>query len=182
MDVSELLDEAKKQLHAEADYLLEAQYVKQYRQLLATDTRYLLPDIDDDLTTKHILAMTFVGVYDVDKLVHQPQVVRDHIIELAFRLMFREVFEFRLVQTDPNFANYRYDIETKQLVLLDFGATRVYPQHIADGYQQLMTGAVIDDQPRMLTALKQIGFFSQPIEPSSSTSVIRIVFYKPANL
>lgn len=174
LDISELLNEAKKQLHAEADYLLEAQYVKQYRQLLATDTRYLLPDIADDLTTKQILAMTFVGGVDIDKLVDQPQTVRDHVIELAFSLMFREVFEFRLVQTDPNFANYRYDIDSKQLVLLDFGATRVYPLSISEGYRQLMTGAVIDDQPRMLAALKQIGFFSQPIEPQAQQSLLAL--------
>ena len=174
LDISELLNEAKKQLHAEADYLLEAQYVKQYRQLLATDTRYLLPDIADNLTTKQILAMTFVGGVDIDKLVDQPQTVRDHVIELAFSLMFREVFEFRLVQTDPNFANYRYDIDSKQLVLLDFGATRVYPQSISEGYRQLMTGAVIDDQPRMLAALKQIGFFSQPIEPQAQQSLLAL--------
>jgi predicted unusual protein kinase regulating ubiquinone biosynthesis (AarF/ABC1/UbiB family) len=126
LDISELLNEAKKQLHAEADYLLEAQYVKQYRQLLATDTRYLLPDIADDLTTKQILAMTFVGGVDIDKLVDQPQTVRDHVIELAFSLMFREVFE------------------------------------------------VIDDQPRMLAALKQIGFFSQPIEPQAQQSLLAL--------
>jgi hypothetical protein len=29
-----------------------------------------------------------------------------------------------LIQTDPNFANYRYDSATRQLILLDFGATR----------------------------------------------------------
>ncbi|MCD9555311.1 AarF/ABC1/UbiB kinase family protein [Photobacterium carnosum] len=174
IDISELLNEAKKQLHAEADYLLEAQYVKQYRQLLASDTRYVLPNIADDLTTEHILAMTFVGGIDVDKLVDQPQTVRDHVIELAFSLMFREVFEFRLVQTDPNFANYRYDIETQQLVLLDFGATRVYSEVIAEGYRQLMTGAVIDDQPQMLAALKQIGFLSQPIEPQAQQALLAL--------
>ncbi|PLC58858.1 ABC1 kinase family protein [Photobacterium carnosum] len=174
IDISELLNEEKKQLHAEADYLLEAQYVKQYRQLLASDTRYVLPNIADDLTTEHILAMTFVGGIDVDKLVDQPQTVRDHVIELAFSLMFREVFEFRLVQTDPNFANYRYDIETQQLVLLDFGATRVYSEVIAEGYRQLMTGAVIDDQPQMLAALKQIGFFSQPIEPQAQQALLAL--------
>ena len=174
IDVSELLNEAKKQLHAEADYLLEAQYVKQYRQLLASDTRYVLPNIADDLTTSHILAMTFVGGIDVDRLEHQPQTVRNHVIELAFNLMFREVFEFRLVQTDPNFANYRYDIDTQQLVLLDFGATRVYPQYISEGYRQLMAGAVTDDQPQMLAALKQIGFFSQPIEPQAQQALLAL--------
>ncbi|MEC6824081.1 AarF/UbiB family protein [Photobacterium piscicola] len=174
IDVSELLNEAKKQLHAEADYLLEAQYVKQYRQLLASDVRYVLPEIVDDLTTQHILAMTFVGGIEVEALVQQPQAVRDRVIELAFNLLFREVFEFRLVQTDPNFANYRYDLDTQQLVLLDFGATRVYPVAITEGYCQLMTGAVVDDQPQMLAALKQIGFFSQPIEPQAQQALLAL--------
>lgn len=174
LDVSELLNEAKKQLHAEADYLLEAQYVKQYRQLLASDARYVLPEIVDDLTTQHILAMTFVGGIEVEALVQQPQAVRDRVIELAFNLLFREVFEFRLVQTDPNFANYRYDLDTQQLVLLDFGAARVYPIIIAEGYRQLMTGAVMDDKPQMLAALKQIGFFSQPIEPQAQQALLAL--------
>ncbi|WP_413913782.1 AarF/UbiB family protein [Candidatus Skiveiella danica] len=43
---------------------------------------------------------------------------------LLFALLLRELFEFRLVQTGPNFANYRYDTDTRQLILLDFGATR----------------------------------------------------------
>ncbi|MEC6815228.1 ABC1 kinase family protein [Photobacterium toruni] len=174
VDVSELLSEAKKQLHAEADYLLEAQYVKKYQQLLATDSRYVLPNIAEYLTTEHILAMTFVGGVDVDQLVDQPQTVRNHVIELAFSLLFREIFEFRLVQTDPNFANYRYDIEAKKLVLLDFGATREYSEVIAEGYRQLMAGAIVDDQSQMLAALKQIGFFSQPIEPQAQQALLAL--------
>ena len=34
-----------------------------------------------------------------------------------------ELFDLRLVQTDPNFANYQYNAETGQVVLLD-GASR----------------------------------------------------------
>ena len=49
---------------------------------------------------------------------------------LLFALLLREVFEFRLVQTDPNFANYRYDPDSGQLILLDFGATRPYKSAI----------------------------------------------------
>jgi len=45
----------------------------------------------------------------------------DRIVRLLVRLLFRELFEFALMQTDPNFANYRYDTLTGQLILLDFG-------------------------------------------------------------
>ena len=38
-----------------------------------------------------------------------------------YDLMFRELFEFRFMQTDPNIANYLYVPATHQLVLLDLG-------------------------------------------------------------
>ena len=42
------------------------------------------------------------------------------------------LFEFRLVQTDPNFANYRYDKASGRTVLLDFGATRAYGSEVVE--------------------------------------------------
>ncbi len=174
IDVSDLLDEAKKQLHAEANYQQEAQYLKQFRQLLSDDARFLIPDIYDDLTCETILAMSFVEGIEIEQLAKQSQAVRDEVMTLAFTLLFKEVFEFRLVQTDPNFANYRYNLTTHQFILLDFGATREYPEHVSEGYRQLMTGAVKNDRESMLNALKQIGFFHQQIEDVAQQAVVNL--------
>ncbi|MEZ8742708.1 ABC1 kinase family protein [Photobacterium swingsii] len=174
VDYQGLLEEAKKQLHDEADYLLEAKLLRQYASLLADDSNFLIPDVFDDLTTPNILAMSFVEGEAIENLVHAPQAVRDRVIELAFTLLFREIFEFRLVQTDPNFANFQYNRDTKQLVLLDFGATRTYPAYISEGYLQLMNGAVENDRQRMDAALASIGFFSQPIRDEQRQAVINL--------
>ena len=53
-------------------------------------------------------------------------------------LVARELFEFGLMQTDPNFANYRYNACTRQIVLLDFGATRAFPAAMAENYRRLL--------------------------------------------
>jgi hypothetical protein len=53
-----------------------------------------------------------------------PAEVRDRAMSALIELCLRELFEFRMMQTDPNFANYRWRPETGQIVLLDFGATR----------------------------------------------------------
>ncbi|PSU35045.1 ABC1 kinase family protein [Photobacterium lutimaris] len=174
VDYQDLLEEAKKQLHAEADYLLEASLLKQYQQHLAPDSRYLIPDVFDELTTENILAMQFVDGLPVETLTDQPQHVRDLVMELAFELLFKEMFEFKLVQTDPNFANFLFNAQTQQLVLLDFGATRAYPAHVADGYQQLLSAALYHNKTSMNDALRQIGFFSQPITPSQQDAVIEL--------
>lgn len=70
--------------------------------------------------------MSFVGGVPIESLIDAAQDVRDRVMTLLFAPLLREVFEFRLVQTDPNFANCRYDPDSGQLILLDFGATRPY--------------------------------------------------------
>ena len=54
-----------------------------------------------------------------------------------------EMFELRMVQTDPNFANYQYQSATGQVVLLDFGATRNYKAGFVNGYKRLAKAAIL---------------------------------------
>lgn len=137
LDLAPLLAEAKRQLHKEADYLQEAAYLARYRQHIADDQRFLIPTLYPELCTAHILTMGFVEGVPVESLQHLPQAQRDQLMSLLFELLFKELFVFGLVQTDPNYANYRYNEQTQQLVLLDFGACREYGSSIVDGYRQL---------------------------------------------
>jgi len=170
-----LLEEAKIQLKHEADYLLEARHLNQYRQYLIHDTDYRLPEVLTELTTPNILVMSYVEGSHIESLVHASQAERDRVMTLLFSLFFRELFEYRLVQTDPNFANYLYDHTRQQLVLLDFGACREYPASFSQGYQQLFNAALYDNQPSMVQALTQIGFFSQQILPEQKQAVLNLV-------
>ena len=120
MDIKPLLRDAKRQLHDEADYLREAGYLSRYGELLADAPDYALPQLHADLTTARVLAMSVVGGVPIETLADAPQDERDRVMTLLFALLLRELFEFRLVQTDPNFANYRFEPDTRQLILLDF--------------------------------------------------------------
>lgn len=80
----------------------------------------------EDLTTSQVLAMSYVEGQPVEQLVADDQALRDRVAGWLIDLLFREFLDFGLVQTDPNFANYRYDPATNRLGLLDFGATRHY--------------------------------------------------------
>jgi predicted unusual protein kinase regulating ubiquinone biosynthesis (AarF/ABC1/UbiB family) len=135
MDIKPLLRDAKRQLHDEADYLREAGYLSRYGELLADAPDYALPQLHADLTTARVLAMSVVGGVPIETLADAPQDERDRVMTLLFALLLRELFEFRLVQTDPNFANYRFEPDTRQLILLDFGAPaptrRAWPMNSA---------------------------------------------------
>jgi len=172
LDYKPLLEEAKQQLHIEADYEQEAASLKRYRELLADEPDYLLPEIYDDLTTNNVLAMSFVTGSPIESLENGPQEDRDRVITLLLSLLFREIFEFRLIQTDPNFANYQYDSESGKLILLDFGATREYSSDIADAYAGLMFAATQNDREGIEAGAQAIGFFEEDIKAEQQATVV----------
>ncbi|MBC7413939.1 MAG: AarF/ABC1/UbiB kinase family protein [Herminiimonas sp.] len=161
VDFGPLLQQAKQQLHEEADYLREAASLRRYRALLADNPAYALPEVHDALTTGSVLTMTRMDGVPVESLVQAPQAERDRIVTLLFALFFREMFEFRLIQTDPNFANYRYDRETGKLILLDFGATRDYSVGMITHYQQILDGALARDRAIMAPAAMALAYFDE---------------------
>ena len=59
----------------------------------------------------------------IDQVTHHDQKTKNSIINNLVELAFKEIFEFNLIQTDPNFANFLFDDTSKKIVLLDFGAT-----------------------------------------------------------
>ncbi len=177
LNIAPLLDEAKRQLHDEADYLREGEWLRRYGDLLADTPEFALPVMQADLTTANVLAMTCMNGIPVESLILAPQAERDRVAGLLIALLFREIFEFQLIQTDPNFANYRYNTSTRQLILLDFGATRAYPKAIVDGYRQLMGGAIAGNRQAMSDAAEGIGYFQGGIQEKHREMVLDLFAY-----
>lgn len=174
VDIKPLLNDAKRQLHEEADYLREGDYLQRYGALLADSPQYLVPELHPDLTTHQVLAMDYVGGVPLETLVDAPQATRNRVAALLFELLLRELFEFRLVQTDPNFANYRYDMATQQLILLDFGATRPYKVSMARDFKHLISGAMAADRAMMTQACLNIGYFDADSQERHKEAVLDI--------
>ncbi|MEO0398167.1 MAG: AarF/ABC1/UbiB kinase family protein [Pseudomonadota bacterium] len=157
VDIKPLLEEAKRQLQEEADYEREGAHLARFRELLSDSDDFLLPERYDDLTTTDVLAMSYVGGAPIETLFDAPQEKRDHVVSLLIDLLLRELFEFRLMQTDPNFANYFYDEPTGRIVLLDFGATREIPSALSDGYKTLMATRLSEDWEKARSAAADMG-------------------------
>lgn len=175
MDISSLLEEAKVQLQNEADYRLEASYIEQYQNHL-TDAYFQLPQVYSELSNDNILVMNFIGGQALEHAVSLPQNERNHIISQLIKLFLAELFDFKLMQTDPNFANFLYDPNSKKIGLLDFGATRNINPSISQGYKKLINAGVKQpsDTTEMVDAARQIGFFKQDIEQNYLNDVLSI--------
>lgn len=174
LDIAPLLDEAKRQLHDEADYLKEAGHLRHYRSLLAGHPDFTLPEVVEALGTPNILVMSRVEGQSLDTLEAAPQAERDRVARLLFELLFNEIFAFRHVQTDPNLANYLYDPASRKLVLLDFGATRRFDAGLVDAYRRLLAAGMAGDRAGLDAAASEIGYFGAEIEDRHRRLVLDI--------
>ncbi|NOI71944.1 ABC1 kinase family protein [Vibrio owensii] len=175
VDYKGLLEEAKKQLHDEADYAREAQFAIRYHDALKEHPHFVVPKIHTESSSDSVLAMEFIDGSPIEQIEHYDQSTRDFVMHSLLELLFRELFEFKMVQTDPNFANYLYIENTRQIGLLDFGATREYSERFSTGYRQAFASVVNNDEQGLNDALEQIGFFSQTILPDQRQAILDLV-------
>ena len=171
MDLQPLLAEAKRQLHAEADYQAEANHLAQFGSLLAGSDMFLVPDMHPALCTSQVLAMRYVESAPLDSLTHAPQALRDKVAAALIDLVLREIFVFGAMQTDPNWANYRYCPPSGRIVLLDFGAVQTIAPSLAADFRALAQVALDGEPKATRDAMLRIGYFGPTTAPHHQTLI-----------
>lgn len=160
LDIAPLLAEAKQQLREEADYIREAEQMRRYGALLAGNPAFVVPQPVAELSGERVLVMDFIPGAPIDTLESADQATRDTAMGALLGLVLRELFEFGFMQTDPNFANYRWQADTGRVVLLDFGAARPVPEATTAAYRRLMHAGLAEDPAALKAALLEVGFVS----------------------
>ena len=175
LDIVPLLAAAKEQLHEEADYLREAEQMQRYAAMLGGIEGFVVPQLHPELTTAKVLAMSFEEGVPIESLAEEPAEVRNTVFSRQLDLVARELFAFGVMQTDPNFANYRYRPETGEIVLLDFGATRDVAPEIAASYRKLVEAGIAEDREAALREAVAAGFVKQSTVDTHRQRIERMV-------
>lgn len=179
LDLAPLLAEAKRQLAEEADYVREGGEMQRYGERLAGDARFRVPVLEEALTTPRVLAMSFVEGRPIETLAQAPQAVRDAAMTALIELVLRELFAFGAMQTDPNFANYRWQPgrgdDWGALVLLDFGATRPIGGRTVAAYRGLIEAGLAGDRDRIRDTAVETGFLGAEAAAAHRPAVDRII-------
>lgn len=178
-ELAPYLEEGRKQLHDETDYAKEAAQLVRFGGLLAEQPDFVVPAFHADWSTPDILAMTFVSGVPIEQARDAPQDKRNAIAQALIELTLQELFVFGAMQTDPNFANYRYQPETGKIVLLDFGAACDLDRDVVARYRDLMIAGLADDEGAMMQAAEQIGFIAAGTKESHRVRIgrmMRLVF------
>jgi predicted unusual protein kinase regulating ubiquinone biosynthesis (AarF/ABC1/UbiB family) len=177
LDVSEIIREAKRQLKQEADYELEASYLERYRELVADDPGVRVPRVHADYTTKRVLAMDRVYGRPIEDLrsPEYSQDVRDDVGRRLQGLLFRELFEFRFMQTDPNFANYLFDPDSHRVVLLDFGSVREFEETFVARYARMCRAMIASDHEGVRRAAVEIGYLGADEQEARARAAVDLM-------
>ena len=165
MDLAPMLEDARRQLHEEADYLREARNLTDFGQRLSGSDDFSLPALHPDLSTSQVLAMSYLESQPLDALLDAPQVQRDQAAARLIELVLRELFDFRTMQTDPNLANYRHDPVTGRIVLLDFGAVTRFGDDLTDSFRRLLNAALDRNRAATAAEMLRIGYFDATTLP-----------------
>jgi predicted unusual protein kinase regulating ubiquinone biosynthesis (AarF/ABC1/UbiB family) len=172
LDIKPLVNEAKAQLLAEADYLREADYLIRYKTALKGNTNFNVPNVYTAHSTKQVLTMEYVNAEPIERITALPQSQQSFVAEQLINLFFKEMFEFKLIQTDPNFANFHYQSDTQKIVLFDFGATREISNELSSAYLALFKAGSENNREGVLNAASKIGYFKDDILDDYKNNVI----------
>lgn len=160
LDVEAIAKEAKRQLRLEADYVAEAKHLAHFRRLVSDMPEVLVPGVDRELSTRRVLALDWIDGEPLEHLCGEAvaQTRRNEVARSLYALMFRELFEFRFMQTDPNFANYLYLPGERRIALLDFGSVCTFAGEFVDVYRRICRSVIAKDRNAIRDAAVEIGY------------------------
>ena len=155
------LEQLHEQLLHEVDYPREIKITEQAAELLGQDNRYKIPTIFHRYCNEELIAMEYLqGVAVTDKLVASlSQSRRNQLAQNMLDLFFKEVYQWQLFQSDPNFGNYKIALseESDQLILLDFGSVLSNDPAFFNALGDTIIAAQNEQQQHVIDGLNRLG-------------------------
>uniref|UniRef100_A0A8B9SCN7 Atypical kinase COQ8A, mitochondrial n=1 Tax=Apteryx owenii TaxID=8824 RepID=A0A8B9SCN7_APTOW len=111
-----LIEVLSRELALECDYQREAACAKKFQELLKDHPFFYVPRVVDELCSQHVLTTELVSGFPLDQAVGLSQEIRNEICHHILVLCLRELFEFRYMQTDPNWSNFFYDPQLHKVI------------------------------------------------------------------
>ncbi|CAG8689679.1 11284_t:CDS:2, partial [Acaulospora morrowiae] len=151
---------ARRELAWETDYVREAECMERFRDLLKDDKNFSVPQVVKEYSTKMVLTSERMMGESLAYAVNYNQELKDWIGENILRLCLRELFEFKFMQTDPNWTNFLYNANTQKIELVDFGASRSFDDHFTECYLEILKSAANRDREGCEHYSQKIGFLT----------------------
>ena len=148
-------------LKRETNYELEAENINLFSGFLNGSKVIHVPKVYNKLSTDQTLTMSFLEGRELSNIMQFDQSARDEISLNLIELLFNEIFNFKMVQTDPNLANFLLTRGGKSICILDFGACCRVSEDTYGLYKELLSVALSLDLNCIKSFLQEKNFIPQ---------------------
>lgn len=163
--------DARIELKWECDYIREARNIERFQAFLEDDNAFVVPKVFHELSDEHVLTMQMMKGTEIVKGEFD-QATKNWICENIMRLCLNEIYNFKFMQTDPNWANFLYNAETHKIELLDFGACRDFPAKFVKNYANCLRAAVRQDRKKAEEYSLKLGYLTGLESPEMTAAHI----------
>jgi predicted unusual protein kinase regulating ubiquinone biosynthesis (AarF/ABC1/UbiB family) len=177
VDVDGVYRELAERLGEELDYENEARNTQRFVAMFTDDDEIVIPRVFPKLVSRRVLTMSFVDGYKLADMLNPgvDQDLRDWIAIKYFRTLWRQVFEFGTLHTDPHPGNYLVTYHPK-LAILDFGSIRIFPEPIRAQYLALARALIGRDRAGSARACVALGFIGEGDDPDPMLEMLDLIF------
>jgi predicted unusual protein kinase regulating ubiquinone biosynthesis (AarF/ABC1/UbiB family) len=177
IDPSEIYAELQERLSEELDYVNEAANLARFRRLFADDPEVVIPEPYEAFSSRRVLTMSSLEGYPLQDILAPgvDQSLKDWVAIKYFRVLWRQIFEFGVLHTDPHPGNYLVTHHPR-LCMLDLGSVRVFPELIRRAYVELASAILADDEAAMSDCFVRLGYLDIDDDPAPMFRIMRIIF------
>ena len=169
-DLDDWMQSLRTHLHNEIDYHREAQLTEAMAQRVAgletAGVRYHVPMLHPRFCSSEVLAMEYIEGYSVvdEEVAGLSQARRNALGRAMLDLFFSELYDWGMLQTDPNFGNYLLCLEDRrkkeacdELALLDFGSVLDCSEDFLYHLRHTIAASQRQDEPAIVDGLIGLG-------------------------
>jgi predicted unusual protein kinase regulating ubiquinone biosynthesis (AarF/ABC1/UbiB family) len=169
-ELDDWLESMRAHLHNEIDYRREAGLTEQMARLCegvdVSGVTYAVPALHPEFCTDSILALEYIEGYSVtdERVASLSLERRNALAKGMLELFFYELYDWGVLQTDPNFGNYLLRLGDRrktsahdELVLLDFGSVLDCSEEFLYYLRHTIDAGMEQDTPRLVDSLIGLG-------------------------
>lgn len=177
IDATEVARELEDRLREELDYVKEAANLTRFRKLFADDPEVVIPAPVPAFSSRRVLTMHALEGYPLADILAPgvDQGLKDWVAIKYFQVLWRQIFEFGVLHTDPHPGNYMVT-HHPHLCMLDLGSVRVFDEPIRRAYLDLATSLLVGDETGMADCFVRLGFLDAGDDPAPMMRIMRIIF------
>ena len=162
-------------LKRETDYELEATNIRRFSEFLRSNGKLNVPKVYNELSTQETLTMSFLEGRELSSKMAYDQSSINEISLSLLELLLNEIFTFKLVQTDPNLANFLLSEGDNSLCILDFGACCQVSEATHELYKDLLNVALTLDANKIKSFLEDKNFIPKDASSEGTKFFDRII-------